>query len=75
MDTLSYKTLSSNKISADKKWFVVDAEGQNLGRFSQQTDWKIKIQPSSAEILVKELDALAGQFGYKWTIGNVPTTR
>jgi large subunit ribosomal protein L13 len=36
VDTLSYKTLSSNKISADKKWFVVDAEGQNLGRFSSK---------------------------------------
>ena len=36
MDTLSYKTLSSNKISANKKWFVVDAEGQNLGRFSSK---------------------------------------
>ena len=36
MDTLSYKTLSSNKISADKKWFVVDAAGQNLGRFSSK---------------------------------------
>ena len=36
MDTLSYKTLSSNKISADKKWFVVDAEGQNLGRLSSK---------------------------------------
>ena len=36
MDTLSYKTLSSNKVSADKKWFVVDAEGQNLGRFSSK---------------------------------------
>ena len=36
MDTLSYKTLSSNKISADKKWFIVDAEGQNLGRFSSK---------------------------------------
>ena len=36
MDTLSYKTLSSNKVSADKKWFVVVAEGQNLGRFSSK---------------------------------------
>ena len=36
MDTLSYKTLSSNKFSADKKWFIVDAEGQNLGRFSSK---------------------------------------
>ena len=36
MDTLSYKTLSSNKISAEKKWFIVDAEGQTLGRFSSK---------------------------------------
>ena len=32
MDTLSYKTLSASKETADKKWFVVDAEGQTLGR-------------------------------------------
>ena len=36
MDTLSYKTLSSNKITANKKWFLVDAEGQNLGRFASK---------------------------------------
>ena len=36
MDTLSYKTLSSNKITADKKWFIVDANGQNLGRFASK---------------------------------------
>lgn len=32
MDTLSYKTLSANKATANKQWFVVDAEGQILGR-------------------------------------------
>ena len=32
MDTLSYKTVSVNKENADKKWMVVDAEGQRLGR-------------------------------------------
>ena len=32
MDTLSYKTLSVNKESANKKWWVVDVEGQILGR-------------------------------------------
>ncbi len=32
MDTLSYKTLSASKETADKQWFVVDAEGQTLGR-------------------------------------------
>ena len=36
MDTLSYKTLSSNKITANKKWFLVDADGQNLGRFASK---------------------------------------
>ena len=32
MDTLSYKTLSANKESANKKWWVVDVEGMILGR-------------------------------------------
>ena len=32
VDTLSYKTVSVNKENADKKWMVVDAEGQRLGR-------------------------------------------
>jgi large subunit ribosomal protein L13 len=36
MDTLSYKTLSANKETADKKWLVVDAAGQNLGRLSAE---------------------------------------
>ena len=36
MDTLSYKTVSGNKETADKKWFVVDAENQTVGRLSSQ---------------------------------------
>ena len=36
MDTLSYKTLSANKETADKKWFVVDAEGHTLGRMASK---------------------------------------
>ena len=36
MDTLSYKTVSANKETADKKWFVVDAEGQPLGRLASK---------------------------------------
>lgn len=32
MDTLSYKTVSANKATAQKGWVVVDAEGQSLGR-------------------------------------------
>ncbi len=34
MDTLSYKTISANKETANKQWFVVDATNQVLGRFS-----------------------------------------
>ena len=36
MDTLSYKTISVNKANADKKWFIVDAEGQTLGRLASR---------------------------------------
>lgn len=36
MDTLSYKTVSANKETADKKWLVVDAEGQTLGRLASK---------------------------------------
>ncbi len=36
MDTLSYKTLSANKENADKKWFVVDASEQVLGRMASK---------------------------------------
>ena len=32
MDTLSYKTVSVNKATAQKEWVVIDAEGQVLGR-------------------------------------------
>ena len=36
MDTLSYKTVSANKETAEKKWIVVDAEGQTLGRLASK---------------------------------------
>ena len=36
MDTLSYKTVSANKETADKKWYVVDAEGQTVGRLASK---------------------------------------
>ena len=34
MDTLSYKTISANKATAQKEWVVVDATDQVLGRFA-----------------------------------------
>jgi large subunit ribosomal protein L13 len=36
VDTLSYKTLSANKETANKEWFVVDADGQTLGRMASK---------------------------------------
>jgi large subunit ribosomal protein L13 len=36
VDTLSYKTISGNTETADKKWFIVDAEGQTVGRLASK---------------------------------------
>jgi large subunit ribosomal protein L13 len=36
VDTLSYKTVSANKETAEKKWFIVDAEGQTVGRLASK---------------------------------------
>ena len=36
MDTLSYKTISANKATVNKKWVLVDAEGQALGRLASK---------------------------------------
>lgn len=37
MNTLSYKTVSVNKENANKKWYVIDAEGLVLGRLASET--------------------------------------
>jgi len=36
LDTLSYKTVSLNKATAEKNWVIVDAEAQILGRFASE---------------------------------------
>lgn len=36
MDTLSYKTISAKKETVQRKWYVVDAEGETVGRFSSR---------------------------------------
>ena len=36
MDTLSYKTVSLNKATADKKWVVIDATDIPLGRLASR---------------------------------------
>lgn len=34
MDTLSYKTKSANSSTVDQKWYVIDAEGEIVGRLA-----------------------------------------
>jgi large subunit ribosomal protein L13 len=36
VNTLSYKTVSVNKETADKKWHLVDADGQTVGRLASK---------------------------------------
>lgn len=36
MNTLSYKTVSANKATAQKEWVVIDASGQTLGRMASK---------------------------------------
>jgi large subunit ribosomal protein L13 len=36
VNTLSYKTVSANKATVNKEWFVVDATDQILGRLSSE---------------------------------------
>ncbi len=36
VDTLSYKTVFANKSTVDKKWWIVDADSQILGRLSSE---------------------------------------
>ena len=34
MNTLSYKTVSANKLTVNKEWILIDAEGEILGRLA-----------------------------------------
>lgn len=36
MDTLSYKTKSANAASVERKWYVIDAEGEVVGRLASK---------------------------------------
>lgn len=42
MDTLSYKTISGNKETANKQWLLVDAEGETLGRLASKIAFMIR---------------------------------
>lgn len=36
MNTLSYKTVSIRKEDVERKWFIIDAEGEKVGRLCSQ---------------------------------------
>ena len=36
MDTLSYRTVSANDATVTRKWYIIDADGQTLGRMSSR---------------------------------------
>lgn len=42
MDTLSYKTISANKATANKEWVIVDATDQTLGRFAAMVAFMLR---------------------------------
>lgn len=42
MNTISYKTVSANKQTAEKKWVLVDAEGQVLGRLASKVAYILR---------------------------------
>jgi len=42
LNTLSYKTVSTNKETATKEWVLVDADGQSLGRLASKVAMLIR---------------------------------
>lgn len=42
LDTLSYKTVSANKNTVTKKWLVVDAENEVLGRLASRVAFLLR---------------------------------
>lgn len=42
MNTISYKTVSANKQTVDKKWVLVDAEGETLGRLASKVAYLLR---------------------------------
>lgn len=42
IDSRSYKTLSANRNTVEKKWLLIDAEGQTLGRLASKVAFLIR---------------------------------
>jgi len=42
VDTLSYKTISTNKATATKAWLLVDAENETVGRLASKVAYLVR---------------------------------
>lgn len=42
MDTVSYKTVSTNKATATKAWLLVDAENETVGRLASKVAYLVR---------------------------------
>lgn len=42
MNTLKYRTISANKETVNKQWFIVDAEGEILGRLAARVAFVLR---------------------------------
>ncbi|CAN5126949.1 50S ribosomal protein L13 [soil metagenome] len=42
MDTVSYKTISTNKATATKSWLLVDAENETVGRLASKVAYLVR---------------------------------
>lgn len=42
MNTLSYKTISANQQTVEKKWYLVDAKGETLGRLASKIAYVLR---------------------------------
>ncbi|SFS62593.1 LSU ribosomal protein L13P [Porphyromonadaceae bacterium NLAE-zl-C104] len=75
MDTLSYKTISVNKETAQKEWVEIDATGQSLGRLCSKVakllrgKYKASFTPHvdcGDNVIILNADKVALS-GNKWT--------
>ena len=75
MNTLSYKTASANAATVEKKWLLVDADGQQLGRLASKVaklirgKYKTNFTPHvdcGDNVVIVNADKIALS-GKKWT--------
>ena len=73
MNTLSYKTLSANKENANKRWYLVDLDGEVLGRAASKIakvlrgkyKTNFELDHSAKKLFDEELK----KYSYNWRSG------